>query len=276
MTAHLPPVSALEGIPALQDFTTAQIEIWLLVLVRVSVLVFLLPILSTEEVPTRFKAGLSFFLSIILFPTLPQTAIVIPANLAAYFLLALKEIYIGAVMGFAGTFIFAGLRFAGAWIDAETGFNMTQIMNPMAGEEDTALAHLLFILFVLMLLGGGGHVFYLQALAESFRLVPLTGAHMASAGLVSVFAVMTTESFVLGMKIAAPVVATLFVSSIALAMIARIMPQMNVWMVGMPMKIALGVLTLMYSLPMMWQAFVKQQVGLQTYWIGLMRLMGGA
>jgi len=276
MAAHLPPVSPFEGVPALQDFTTGQIEIWLLVLIRVSVLVFLIPILSTDEVPTRFKAGLSFFLSIILFPTLPQTAIVIPPNLAAYILMALKEIYIGAVMGFAGTFVFAGIRFAGSWIDSETGFNMTQIFNPIAGEEDTPMAHLIFILFILLLLAGGGHVFYLRALAESFRLIPLTGAHMASGGMVSAFAVMTSESFVLGMKAAAPVVGTLFVSSIALAMIARIMPQMNVWMVGMPMKIALGMLTLMFALPMMWQAFVKQQVGLQTYWIGLMRLMGGA
>lgn len=276
MVSHLPPVPALAGVPALQDFTTAQIEIWLLVLVRVSVLVFLLPILSTEEVPMRFKAGLSFFLSIILFPILPQTAIAIPANLASYILLALKEIYIGAVMGFAGTFIFAGLRFAGSWIDSETGFNMTQMFNPVAGEEDTALAHLVFILFILLLLAGGGHIFYVQALAESFRLIPLTGAHMASGGMVSAFAAMTTESFLLGMKAAAPVVATLFVSSIALAMIARIMPQMNVWMVGMPMKIALGLLTLMFALPMMWQAFAKQQAGLQAYWIGLMRLMGGA
>ncbi len=268
--------SSLSGIPALQDFTVAQIEIWILVLIRVSVLVFLLPILSTEEVPTRFKAGLSFFLSIIIFPVLPATSIPIPANLMAYILLALKEIYIGAVMGFAGTFIFAGLRFAGSWIDSETGFNMTQIMNPMAGEEDTALAHLIFILFVLILLMGGGHIFYLQALAESFRLIPLTGAHMASGSLVGVFAAMTAESFVLGMKVAAPVVATLFVSSIALAIIARIMPQMNVWMVGMPMKIALGMMTLMFALPLMWQAFAKQQGTLQAYWIGLMRLMAGA
>jgi len=276
MAPHLPSLPPLEGIPALQDFTTGQIEVWLLVLIRVSVLVFLMPILMTDDVPTRFKAGLSFFLSIILFPTLPQTAIAIPGNLAAYIFMALKEIYIGAVMGFAGTFIFAGLRFAGSWIDSETGFNMTQIFNPMAGEEDTPLAHLIFILFIMILLAGGGHVFYLQAMAESFRLIPLTSAHMASGGLVSVFAVMTGESFLLGMKVAAPVVATLFVSSIALAMIARIMPQMNVWMVGMPMKIALGMLTLMFALPMMWQAFVKQQAGLQAYWIGLMHLMGGA
>lgn len=276
MVIHPPSIPPLEGIPALQDFTTGQIEVWLLVLIRVSVLVFLMPILMTDDVPTRFKAGLSFFLSIILFPALPQTAIAIPGNLVAYVFMALKEIYIGAVMGFAGTFIFAGLRFAGSWIDSETGFNMTQIFNPMAGEEDTPLAHLIFILFVLMLLAGGGHVFYLQAMAESFRLIPLTSAHMASGGMVSAFAVMTSESFVLGMKAAAPVVGTLFVSSIALAMIARIMPQMNVWMVGMPMKIALGMLTLMFALPMMWQAFAKQQVGLQAYWIGLMRLMGGA
>jgi flagellar biosynthetic protein FliR len=153
---------------------------------------------------------------------------------------------------------------------------MTQIMNPMAGEEDTALAHLIFILFILILLETGGHVFYLQALAESFRLIPLTGAHMASGGMVAVFATMTAESFLLGMKVAAPVVATLFVSSIALAIIARIMPQMNVWMVGMPMKIALGMMTLMFALPLMWQAFAKQQGALQTYWIGLMRLMAGA
>ena len=71
MASPLVSPSVLQGVPALQDFTTAQIEIWLLVLVRVSVMVFLLPILSTDDVPTRFKAGLSFFLSIILFPALP-------------------------------------------------------------------------------------------------------------------------------------------------------------------------------------------------------------
>lgn len=268
------PASALSGIPALQDFTVAQIEIWLLVLLRISVLVFLLPILSTEEVPSRFKAGLAFFLSIIIFPVLPQTAINIPPNLPAYIFMAMKELYIGAVMGFAATFLFAGLRFAGAWIDGETGFNMTQIMNPMAQEEDTAVAHLIFIIFVLLLLATGGYAFYLQALAESFRLIPLTGAQMASRDMMEVFTILTTDSFLLGMKVAAPVVATLFISSVALAIIARIMPNMNVWMVGMPMKIAVGIMTLAFALPLMWQAFQKQQNSLNGYWIGLMRLMG--
>lgn len=266
--------TALDGIPALQDFTVAQIELWLLVLIRVSVMVFLLPILGLEEVPSRLKAALSFFLSLILFPAVPPVTLVIPQSVEAYVFLALKEVYIGAVMGFAGTFVFAGLRFAGSWIDTETGYNMMQLFNPVAQEEDTPLGHLLFIIFILMLLCTGGYMFYLQAIAESFRIIPLASAKAASGGTLAIFLQLSLNAFLLGMKVAAPVVATLFISSIGLAIIARIMPQMNVWMVGMPMKLALGVMTLYFSLPIMWQAFQKEQSSLNAYWIALMRMMG--
>lgn len=267
-------VTALNGIPALQDFTVAQIEIWLLVLIRISMMVFLLPILGLEEVPARLKAALSFFLSLILFPTLPPTEIAIPPNVMSYVFMALQEIYIGALMGFAGTFVFAGLRLAGSWIDSETGYAMTQMFNPVAQEEDTPLGYLLFILFILLLLSTGGYMFYLQAIAESFRLIPLASAQMASGQVLTVFLQLSLNAFLLGIKVAAPVVAALFISSIGLAIIARIMPQMNVWMVGMPMKIALGVMVMLYSLPMMWQAFLKEQASINAYWIALMRIVG--
>jgi flagellar biosynthetic protein FliR len=270
----IPGPSPLDGVPGLQDFTVAQIELWLLVLLRVSVLVFLIPLFNVEEIPARVKAGLSLFLSLILFPALPHTVVKIPPNLPGYILLAIREIYIGAVMGFAGTFVFTGLRFAGSWIDSETGFNMMQIMNPVAQEEDTPMGHLLFILFILLLLCSGGYIFYLQAIAESFQLIPLAGAKAASGPMMAVFVQLSTNAFLLGMKVAAPVVTALFVSSIGLAIIARIMPQMNVWMVGMPMKLALGTLTLAFSLPLMWQAFLKEQSSLHGYWIVLMRMMG--
>lgn len=275
MATAIPPITALDGIPALQDFTVAQIEMWLLVLIRISVLVFMLPIITTDEVPAKLKAGLSFFLSIIIFPTLPHVVIAIPESLPGYILMAVKEIYIGLVMGFAGTFVFAGIRFAGSWIDAETGFNMMQMMNPMAQEEDTPMGHLLFIIFIMLLLSTGGYMFYLQAISESFRLIPLAGAEAASGAMVAVFARMSLFAFLLGMKVAAPLISTLFISSIALAIIARIMPQMNVWMVGMPMKLILGAMTMVFALPLMWQAFQKEQTTLHAYWIGLMRLMGG-
>lgn len=263
----------LTGIPALEDFTVVQIELWLLVLIRVSVMVFLLPIITTDDVPTRFRAGMAFFLSIILFPTLPHETVEIPSNLIAYMMLGMREIYIGAVMGFAGTFVFAGLRFAGSWIDSETGFNMMQIINPMAQEEDTPLGHLIFILFILVLLSSGAYGFYIRAIAESFQVIPLASAQAASGTMVEIFARMSAEAFLLGVKIASPVVATLFISSIGLAMIARIMPQMNVWLVGMPMKIAIGTLTTIFALPLMLAAFLKGQDRIQIYWMALLHVM---
>jgi len=274
MINSAPTIHLLNGIPTLQDFTVVQIELWLLVLIRVSVMVFLLPIITTDDVPSRFRAGMAFFLSIIIFPSLPHTSVVIPSNVTAYTFLALREIYIGAVMGFAGTFVFAGLRFAGSWIDSETGFNMMQIMNPMAQEEDTPLGHLIFILFILVLLSTGGYVFYIRSIAESFQIIPLASAQAASGSMLQIFTHMSAEAFLLGVKVASPVVATLFISSIALAMIARIMPQMNVWLVGMPMKIAVGTLTTIFALPLMLQAFLKGQDILQSYWMALLHVMG--
>ncbi len=274
MISAIPAVSALTGIPSLEQFTVVQIELWLLVLIRVSVMVFLLPIIITDDVPLKFRAGLSFFLSIIIFPTLPSTAVEIPSNVAAYTFLAVREVYIGAVLGFASTFVFAGLRFAGSWIDSETGLNMMQIMNPMAQEEDTPLGHLIFILFILVLLFSGGYIFYLRAIAETFQIIPLAAAKAASGNMIAIFARMSSDAFLLGVKVASPVVATLFLSSIALAIIARIMPSMNVWMVGMPLKIAIGFMTMVFALPLMLQAFLKEQDVLHGYFMVLMRVMG--
>jgi flagellar biosynthesis protein FliR len=268
--------AGITGIPGLQDFTVAAIEMWLLVLIRVSAIVFLLPILNSDEVPTRLKAALSFFLSLILFPSLPAMTLAIPPNFMSYVMMAVKELYIGLVMGFAGTFVFAGLRFAGSWIDAETGFNTMQIINPMAQEEDTPLGHLLFILFILLLLCTGGYAFYFRAMAESFLHIPLAGAEAATGGMVEVFLKMSLSAFLLGMKVAAPIITTMVVSSVALAVIARIMPQMNVWMVGMPMKLALGMMTMVFALPLMWQAFLREQDDIHGYIIAMLRLMGGA
>jgi flagellar biosynthetic protein FliR len=269
-----PGVNPFPGVPTLGDFTVLQIELWLLVLIRVSMLVFLMPIIVTEEVPARLKAALSFFLSLILFPLLPAATVEIPQSLGGFFLLAVREVYVGLVMGFAGTFVFAGLRLAGSWIDQETGFASVQLFNPMAQEEDTPLGHLVFLVFIMLLLSTGGYHFYFRAMAESFRIIPLTHAAEAPAGTLTVFARMSADAFVIGVKVAAPVVATLFISSVSLALIARIMPQMNVWLVGMPMKIAIGLLTTVFAFPLMWQAFLGEQERIQGYVAALMRLMG--
>ncbi len=269
-------MGALQAIPTLADLTVARLELWMLVLIRISFMVFLLPLLGTEEVPARLKATLSFFLSLIIFPVIPSVAVEIPNSATAYILLAVREIYVGAIMGFAATFVFAGLRVAGSFLDLETGFSMVQLLDPTAQEESSAMGQLLVILFSILFLVSGGHLFYIRIIAESFQAIPLTTADFAIEGSVGILVRLSADALIFGLKAAAPVLATLFVSSIGLAVVARIMPQMNIWMVGMPLKLALGIMGLSITLPLIWSAFSKEQDRIQSYCLALLRQLGGS
>ncbi len=245
-------------------------------LLRIGTAIFLFPVLSTDEIPVQAKAGLAFFLTLILFPTLPATVMPIPGNVPELFALALKEVYVGLIMGFSSTLFFAGLRIAGDWIDQETGFSMLQLFDPSTQEPTTALGSLLIWLFTVLLLVSGGYLVLLQSLAESFQIIPLAGASWNGQGMFTVFARMSADAFVFGLKLAAPVLSAILISSLGLAVTSRIMPQMNVWLVGMPMKLLLGMITILFGLPVLWQVFQKNfDLWILQHEI-LIRLMGGS
>jgi flagellar biosynthetic protein FliR len=262
------------ALPNLADFSVAQVELGLLMFLRIATAVFLFPVLNSDEIPPAVKAGLSLLLTLLLFPTLPKTVVPIPDTVAGLFALGLKEVYVGLVLGFAGTLALAGLSIAGEWIDQETGFTMLQLFDPMTQQQTTAIGSLLLWLFTVLLLVSGGYLFFLQALADSFQVIPLTGARWEGPGMLEVLLRMTGDSFVFGLKAAAPVLAALFMSSLGLAIIARIMPQANVWMVGMPLKLLLGMLTVIYALPMLWQVFEKHYGVFEANTLALLHLMG--
>ncbi len=261
-------------LPNLADFSVAQIELGLLMLLRVGTAVFLFPVLNSDQIPNIIKAGLSLLLTLLLFPTLPHTAVPVPDNVFGLLALALREIYVGLILGFSGTLALAGLNIAGQWIDQETGFSMLQLFDPVSQEPSTAIGNLLIGLVTVLLLVSGGYLFFIRALAESFQVVPLAGAHWQGAGMLRVFLSMTAASFVFGLKAAAPVLAALFMSTLGLAVTARIMPQANVWLVGMPLKLMLGCLTTFYALPLIWQVFQKNFAEIEAGTAALLRLMG--
>lgn len=264
----------IPGIPTLQDFTVTQIELWLLSLIRISVCVFMLPVLMTEEVPLTLRAGLSFFISLLIFPTIPPQSIGLPETPADLFALALREMYVGAVMGFAGTFAFFGLRLAGSWMDQEIGFSMVQLFNPLSAEEETAIGNFIQLIFGMLLIASGAYVYWLQAVGESFRAIPLAGAHIASDGVLEIFLRLTTLGFIFGIKASAPVLVTLFLTTVALAIVARIMPQMNVWLIGAPLKIGLGTLVLWTTMPVLWKLFQSHHEMIVAHAMALQRVLG--
>jgi flagellar biosynthetic protein FliR len=261
--------------PHLGDFTVLQIEMWLLSLIRISTSFWLLPILGSDEIPPRIKAGAALFISLCVFPTLSGQTLALPEHPGDLVLLGLREVFVGLVMGFAGLFCFAGLRIAGEWIDHEAGFTMVQLFDPSMGDNQSALAALHGYVFTLLFLIWGGHHFYIRAIGESFRVIDLGNAKIKSEPMMNIFFEMTRDAFNFGIQAMGPILATLFVTSLGLAIVARIMPQINVWLVGMPIKLALGMFTVFLAMPMVWVVFRAAQERIQGQTWSLLRLMGG-
>ncbi len=265
----------IDNIFNMGDFAVAQFELWALALVRISFMSFLLPIFGISEVPNQVKAGLAFFLSLIIFPTLAQHSLAVPDNLAGFSLLMFREVYIGIIMALGFTFVFSALSLAGKWIDQETGFSSAQLFNPMTEENDAAMGQFLYLIFGVLFLCTGMYSFYVKSIAESFHIIPLGEAQYNLNKVVPVVMAMTQHAFVIGVKLAAPVIVVLFLSTLALGIVARIMPQINVWLVGMPLKIGLGLGVVIITLPILWQVYVNEHENIVLYCAALLRSMRG-
>ena len=264
----------ISDFPHLGDITVAKIELWAFSLIRISFMAFLLPIFDGQEVPSRIKAGLTFFLSLILFPTLPDQAVPLTETVLGFVLSAVREIYVGLVMGFAFTFVFLGIKLAGNWISHETGFSVARSVNPFTQDNSSALDQTIYTIFALCLIATNGHLYYVRAIAESFQTIPLTMAAYDLNALLPVFLDLSTMAFVYGLKASAPILATLTISSFSLGIVARIMPQMNVWFVGMPLKIGMGVLITSFMLPLIWHVFTKNHEAMQLHLFAILKTMG--
>ena len=148
------------------------------------------------------------------------------------------------------------VQFAGEVIGIDVGFGVVNIIDPLSSEQISIIGTFKNLIAVVVFLLVDGHHVVLQTLAVSFEMVPLGGMQftdLLAQGLIQ----MTSRVFVMAAKLAAPVIAALFLTSLALGIIARTVPQMNVFIVGFPLKIAVGMLVLMLSLPLFQVVLVK-------------------
>jgi flagellar biosynthesis protein FliR len=263
-------------IPFFADFTILDFEIWVLVLVRVSILVFLLPLIGASTVFPIIKIGLSVFLSFLIFNTLPEFTLVLPDSVFGFFIMACKEVLVGLVMGFAASILFLSVELCGRIIDFYTGFAMAQSINPLTETEESVMGQIQTAIISALLLVTHGHLVFIEILAESFQIIPPTHAVFSFSTISVVMISLVTQAFVMGIQIAMPMLVPLLLATTGLGIMARIMPQMNVWLVGMPLKTALGTFTLIFVLPSMWYVFGKHVDDISVHIMGLARSMGGA
>lgn len=225
-----------------------QLQIFFLIFFRVAAILMSMPIINGNSIPFLFKFGLALGASIVLFPLLDLKVFPVLTELSSFVVGAVGEILLGVIIGMAVNLIFVGLQIAGQLSGYQMGMALAEVIDPADGEQIPLLAQFFQIFAFLIFLTVNAHHWFLRALADSFHLVPPLGFKL-SGSLIEQLMRVAGNMFVIAIKVGAPVIAALLLTTIALGLIARTVPQMNVFFVAMPLKIMIGLMFVGFSLP---------------------------
>lgn len=230
------------------DLLVSKVEIFMLVLVRMTGLFVISPVFGRRNLPVYFKTGFSLLLAIILTSTITLPDINIDESLIMFAVLVLEEFMIGLIIGFISYLFFSSVYLAGQLIDTQIGFGMVNVIDPMSNIQIPITSNLYFIICILMLLSVNGHHMIIKALFDSFTIVPPGHAAFGNEILVRDIIRIFSNIFVISIKISAPVIAAILISDVALGVIMRTVPQLNFFVVGTPLKILLGFIVISMTL----------------------------
>jgi len=214
------------------------------------------PILGHSAIPPTVKIILSLVLGYFIYPFAASQPLPMDGNLLGLLTLAVKEFLLGIIIGFLFQIIFLGVEFGGGLIGYQIGFAMVNIVDPTTSANVPIIGQFKILIATLIFFLINGHQVMIQALFESFRLVPLGHVTLTPASLMEAIK-LAGAAFTIGIKVAAPVMVTLFITDVCLGIIARTMPQMNILVVGFQMKIGTGLLVLAISLPVFNYVFTQ-------------------
>ena len=232
------------------SFSSAQLDAWLATLifplVRILAMISTSPVLGNKQVPKRIKVGLSVMLAIIIAPTIgemPPVSIGSPQGL----LIILQQVIIGVAMGFTMRLIFTAVEMAGELIGLQMGLGFASFYDPLNASYTPIVARWMGMIAALAFLVINGHLYMLSALAESFKTLPI-GSMMASQGFYEV-ATWGGSIFAYALQISLPILAALLTTNIALGILTRAAPQLNLFAIGFPVTLAIGFFVLALSMP---------------------------
>jgi len=223
---------------------------FLLVFCRITAFFVVAPFFSSRTFPTTPKIGLAFFVSLIVFLTIGfDTSVTADAT---YILAVIREIFAGLLIGYTAYLFFTVVQTAGAIMDMQMGFGIANIVDPISGVSAPMMGNLKYMLMLMVFLSINGHHYLLGAIMDSYKWLPLDNRlfQIYYGGNVSHFLARTfADTFLLALQIAAPIVVAMFLADIGLALLARTAPQYNVFVIGIPLKILIGLAMLVLLLP---------------------------
>lgn len=231
----------------LEYISIQSIPIFLLIFARVIAFFVTMPLFSYRTIPTSYKIGLAFFIALIFFPTYDHSSVHFEQ---LYLLLLLKEVMVGLLIGLIAYMIVSAVQIAGGFIDFQMGFAIANVIDPQTGAQSPIMGQYFYMIALLFLLAVDGHHLLIDGIHYSFQLIPLDGfMSVQENGLASFTIQVFNQLFLTAFQMAIPIVGCLFLVDVALGIVARTVPQLNVFVVGLPIKIFVSFVVVLFFLP---------------------------
>ena len=231
-------------------FSLIDFEILLLILVRISCLVYVAPFFNTKNVPAIAKIGLSVFVSILIFGSV-DTSTVEYTGVLGYAVIVLKEGITGLLIGLAASVCNSIILFAGNIIDMDIGLSMAQEFDAQTNSQVTITGNMYNYFLLLLLLATNMHHYILRAIVDSFQVIPVNGQVFDWDSLMTSMIRYMGDMFVIAFRIILPVFACIMILNCILGIMAKVAPQMNMFAVGIQMKILVGLSVLFLTVSLL-------------------------
>ncbi|MBI5626184.1 MAG: flagellar biosynthetic protein FliR [Nitrosomonadales bacterium] len=230
--------------------TSAQLDAWLATLIfplsRILSMIGSSPVLGNKQVPKRVKIGLSVLLAILIAPAIGEMPPVSVGSTQGI-LIMIQQIIIGVAMGFTMRLIFTAVEMAGELSGLQMGLGFASFYDPINATHSAVIAQWMGIIAILAFLALNGHLYMISTLAESFQTLPI-GSMMSYRGFYGVVS-WGGSIFAYALQISLPILAALLITNIALGILTRAAPQLNLFAVGFPITLAIGFFVLALSIP---------------------------
>jgi flagellar biosynthetic protein FliR len=228
--------------------TPETLIVFLLLTIRIGAIVLSLPLLGSRNVPAQLKTLFILMLGVALYPLVQLQQVIVPQRLEYLVLVVMGEMLIGLAIGFVVQLLFAGIQLGGELISQQMGLNLATIFDPHNAQQVSLVTHFQYVLAMIMFLSGSAYHWFIIAMAESLQSIPLAG-WSPSGAVLPVILTLLAKACIIAIQLAAPVSIALLLATLVLGVMARLVPQLNVFMLSFPATLGLGLVMLALALP---------------------------
>ena len=251
-----------------------DLPFFMAVFFRIGGMLFFAPIFGNAHIPMPVRIAIALMFTFILYPGINKNQSMLPSDIISYSFIVLKEIAIGAVVGFAASMIFAAFNMAGNLISNQMGLDTAMVVDPSSqtGDEESVISVFYNMIAILIFLLINGHHWFIKTTAQSFTMIPLGSFDYTTITLTKILAIFKSL-FLMGIKISAPALLVLLLSVVALGLMTKVAQEINVFIIAFPIKICIGFFILMVSIPFVINVMKSYMLNFEKSMISLLSTM---